>query len=181
MASVVATTEEGETAEVGIVGLEGFTGSLQLIGPAPVTTSCFMQLGGTAIRVPFEHMRMLFRTSEEIRDRVLEFVQKQGIVLSHVAGCNRFHEADARLARWLLMARDSTGSDILNFTQEFLGMMLATRRTTVSLVATNLQRTGAIEYSRGRVTILDGAKLESCACECYQITKRLSGNLYRRV
>ena len=180
MASIVATTEDGDTAEVGIIGLEGVVGSLHLIGPAPVSTSAFIQLAGTVLRVPHGELRKVFRSSEEVRDRILEFVQEQALVVSHIAGCNRLHEAEARLARWLLMARDRTGSDQLDFTQEFLGMMLGARRTTVSMVAASLQRLGVIDYVRGRVRILDGPKLEELACDCYQITKRLYASLYRR-
>lgn len=179
MASVVTTTEDGDTAEVGIIGTEGLIGSLHLIGPALVSTSAFMQLEGTVLRIPYADLQRLFRTSEEIRDHVLEFVQEQALTVSHIAGCNRLHESEARLARWLLMARDRTGSDVLNFTQEFLGMMLGARRTTVSLVAAALQRLGLIDYVRGRVTILDVQALEELACDCYQITKRLHANLYR--
>ena len=124
MASIVATTEDGDTAEVGIIGFEGVVGSLHLIGPAPVSTSAFIQLPGTVLRVPFTDLKKAFRDSEEIRDRILEFVQEQALVVSHIAGCNRLHEAEARLARWLLMARDRTGTDHLDFTQEFLGERL---------------------------------------------------------
>jgi CRP-like cAMP-binding protein len=179
MASVVATTEDGDTAEVGIIGSEGFVGAFHLIGPAVVSTTSYMQLEGSALRVPYEEFRKLFRSSEEIHDHVLELVQEQALTVSHIAGCNRLHEAEARLARWLLMARDRTGLNVLGFTQEFLGMMLGARRTTVSLVAANLQRVGAIDYVRGRVTIVDGEKLEELACDCYQITKNLHANLYK--
>jgi CRP-like cAMP-binding protein len=178
MASIVTVTEDGETAEVGVIGFEGVVGSLHLIGPATISTSAFMQLEGTVLRIPYEELRKAFRSSEEIRDRLLEFVQEQTLVVSHIAACNRLHEAEARFARWLLMARDRTGTDVLNFTQEFLGMMLGARRTTVSLVAASLQRLDVIRYTRGRVTILDGARLEELACDCYQITKGLHENLY---
>jgi CRP-like cAMP-binding protein len=180
MASVVATTEDGDTAEVGVIGSEGLVGALHLMGPATVSTHSFMQLEGSALRVPYEEFRKLFRSSEEIHDRVLEFVQEQALTVSHIAGCNRLHEAEARLARWLLMARDRTGSDVLGFTQEFLGMMLGSRRTTVSLVAAHLQRLGVIDYVRGKVTIMDAEKLEGVACDCYQIAKKLHANLYKK-
>jgi CRP-like cAMP-binding protein len=179
MVSIVATTEDGDTAEVGIIGVEGLIGSLHLIGPALVSTSAFVQLEGTVLRVPFGDLQQLFFSSEEIRGHVLEFVQEQALTVSHIAGCNRFHDAEARLARWLLMARDRTGAVVLDFTQEFLGMMLGSRRTTVSLVAATLQRLGAIEYVRGRVVILDASLLENLACDCYQIAKKLHNNLYR--
>ena len=76
------------------------------------------------------------------------------------------------------MVQDRTQLEQMNFTQEFLGMMLGSRRTTVTLIAKSLQRAGLIEYSRGRVTITNREDLESTACDCYQITKGLLQNLY---
>jgi CRP-like cAMP-binding protein len=155
-------------------------GSIHLLGPAPVSTESFMQLDGTGIRIPLSELQKAFRSSEEIRDRILESVQEQTLSVSQIAGCNRLHEAQARLARWLLMVQDRTRSDVLNFTQEFLGMMLGAQRTTVTLIAGNLQRSGLIEYRRGHVKILDRENLEEAACDCYQITKNLYVNLYKR-
>ena len=178
MASIVTAMEDGSTAEVGIVGREGLIGGMHIIGPAKVYTTAFIQLEGSALRIPLQHLRHAFRSSEEIRDRILEFYQEQTLTVSQIAGCNRLHEADERLARWLLMAADRTGSENLNFTQEFLAMMLGSRRTTVTLTAGALQRAGLIEYSRGRVRILNRENLESAACDCYRITKSLLTNLY---
>jgi CRP-like cAMP-binding protein len=173
MASVVASTGAGGTVEVGVIGHEGIVGAFHLLGPAPVSTASFMQLAGSGIRIPFAKLRAAFRSSEDIRDRILQFVQEQALTVSQLAGCNRLHEADERLARWLLMASDRTQSDTLNFTQEFLGMMLGAQRTTVTSVAGGLQERGFIEYKRGRVKILNREALEAAACDCYQITKQL--------
>ncbi len=178
IASIVSTTDEGDTAEVGVIGRDGLVGALHLLGPAVVSTSAFMQIEGEGIKVPLDHLQSLFNSSEEIRRRVLEFVQEQTLTVSQVAACNRLHDVEARLARWLLMARDRNDSDVLKLTQEFLGMMLASRRTTVTLVAGTLQRLGLIEYSRGKVKICDPVGLEQLACDCYQITKALQARLY---
>lgn len=180
IASVVAAMDDGSTAEVGLIGREGVVGSFHLLGPANVSTNCFIQLEGSSLRIPFGGLVHAFRSNEEIRDRALEFVQEQAISLSQLAGCNRLHESEERLARWLLMAQDRTGTDVLDFTQEFLGMMLGSRRTTVTLIAGVLQRSGLIEYRRGRVTILDREGLEATACDCYKITKQLYRGLYTR-
>ncbi len=179
IASVVTAMPDGGTAEVGLIGHEGLVGSFHLLGPAGVTTDCFIQLEATALRIPLRQLEMEFRTSEEIRDRVLEFVQNQALSLGQLAGCHRLHEAEERLARWLLMAQDRVQSGDLNFTQEFLAMMLGSRRTTVTAVAAELQRKGLIEYSRGCLRILNRQALEETACDCYQIIKRLYGSLYK--
>jgi CRP-like cAMP-binding protein len=180
IASVVTSMADGGTAEVGLIGSEGFVGSIHLLGPAPVYTNCFIQLEATALRIPFPKLQKAFQSSEEIRDRVLEFVQTQALSLGQLAGCHRLHEAEERLARWLLMAQDRVQSDDLNFTQEFLAMMLGARRTTVTMVAGALQRSGLIEYRRGRVKILDRESLEAAACDCYKVTKQLYVNLYQQ-
>ena len=180
IASVVTSMEDGDTAEVGLIGREGIVGSFHLLGPAKVSTGCFIQLTATALRLPFSELLRAFRTNEEIRDRILEFVQEQAVGLSQLAGCHRLHDAEERLSRWLLMAQDRTQSDVLNFTQEFLGMMLGARRTTVTVIAGVLQRSGLIEYQRGRVRIINRENLEAAACNCYQIMKELHAGLYSR-
>jgi CRP-like cAMP-binding protein len=179
IASVVAMMENGGMAEVGLIGREGVVGSFHLLGPARVSTSCFIQLEATALRIRFADFANIFRVNEEVRDRVLEFVQEQAVSLSQLAGCNRLHDNEQRLARWLLTAQDRTTTDTLHFTQEFLAMMLGSRRTTVTLIAGVLQRQGLIKYQRGRVKILKRAELEAASCDCYQITKELYANLYR--
>ena len=180
IASVVTAMPDGGTAEVGLIGSEGLVGSFHLLGPASVSTDCFIQLEATALRIPLRQLQKAFRSSEEIRDRVLEFVQSQALSLSQLAGCHRLHEAEERLARWLLMAQDRVQSDNLYFTQEFLAMMLGSRRTTVTVVAGELQRKGLIEYRRGHVKILDREALEEKACDCYQIIKQLYVDLYKQ-
>jgi CRP-like cAMP-binding protein len=179
MASIVTFASEGETAEVGIVGHEGMIGSLHLLGPGNVSSQAFIQIEGAAVRVPFTDMHQAFRSTEEIRDRVLEFIQQQAITTHQIAGCNRLHGARARLARWLLMAEDTTEWEVLDLTQELLATMLGARRSTVTMLARSLQRAGLIEYRRGHLRILDRPNLEAAACDCYDITKKMITNLYR--
>jgi CRP-like cAMP-binding protein len=178
-ASVVASSPEGDTAEVGLVGREGVVGGFHLLGPAKVPTECFIQLEATGLRITMAHLRHAFRTSPDINARILEFVQTQGLALGQIAGCHRFHEAEERLARWLLMAQDRAQSDTLNLTQEFLGMMLGARRTTVTMIAGAMQRSGLIEYNRGRVRIPNRENLEAAACGCYRVVKVLQDGLYK--
>ena len=179
IASVVTAMRNGSTAEVGLIGNEGLVGSLHLLGSLPVSTRCFIQLEGTGLRISMVVLKDAFQSSDEIRSRILEFVQEQALSVSQLAACQRLHEAEARLSRWLLMAQDRTQDDMLEFTQEFLAMMLGAQRTTVTTVAGALQRSGLIEYSRGQVKIIDRESLEEAACDCYQVTKRLYGKLYR--
>ena len=178
IASVVTATEECQSTEVHMVGREGRVGSLQLLGPGLVSTVCFMQAEGTALRIDFSRLQELFLTNDELRARILEFVQEQAITTAQIAGCHRLHSAEQRLALWLLIGSDRIQSDKLSFTQEFLAEMMGTRRTTVTAVATTLQREGLIQYQRGRITLLSRPKLEIAACYCYQVIRALYSNLY---
>lgn len=99
--------------------------------------------------------------------------------LGQIAGCNRLHSAEERLSRWLLTAFDRAGTEILEFTKEFLAQMLVARRTTVTLVAGILQSSGLITYERGRIRILSRDRLESAACTCYGILHQMHIGLYR--
>jgi CRP-like cAMP-binding protein len=179
MASIVTAMSDGTIAEVEIVGREGVVGGMHLLGPASVVTSCFMQIEGTGLRIEYPRLQDLFRANTEIRARILEYVQEQTLVVSQIAGCNRLHSAEQRLALWLLMASDRTSSDMLNITQEFLAEMIGTRRTTVTAIATILQRKDLMKYQRGRIRITNRADLEATACYCYQVIRNLHDCLYR--
>jgi CRP-like cAMP-binding protein len=178
IASVVSEMPEGGSVEVGMIGREGIVGALHILGPVAAPTHCFVQMEGTALRIPLAELRKFFEESAEIRDAILKLVQKEAMVLSQVAGCHRLHSAEERLARWLLMAQDQTQTDDLSFTQVLLANMLGSRRATVTLIAGALQRAGLIQYHRGHVTIVDRKGLEEAACDCYQIIKELRGDLY---
>lgn len=179
LASVVGSTSDGETAEVGIIGHEGVVGAVHLLGPALAPTDCFIQLPASVLKIPYPKLLQIFQTSEEVRTRILEFVQEQMLSLGQLATCNRLHGAEERLARWLLMVEDRIQSDKIDLTQEFLAQMLGAQRTTVTMVAGALQRSGLIEYKRGSVRILHRTELEAAACDCYGVTKKLYSNLYK--
>jgi CRP-like cAMP-binding protein len=179
VASVVVSMQEGGSAEVGLIGREGLVGALHIIGPTPAPAQCFIQMEGTAQRIRLEELKEMFLTSGELRQRVLEFVQQQAVTLEQIAACNKLHEAEERLARWLLMARDRADQDTMTMTQEFLADMLGTRRTTVTLVAGSLQQRGLIEYKRGKIKIVDRKGLAGAACDCYRVTKEALDKLYK--
>ncbi|HEX3572260.1 MAG TPA: Crp/Fnr family transcriptional regulator [Acidobacteriaceae bacterium] len=179
LASVVIGMPNGESAEVAFIGRQGLVGVPYLLGPALSSTRCMMQLSGSALRVPFSHLQYVFDNSSEVRGRVLDFVQEQAAVVAQIPGCNRLHNAEQRLTRWLLMAQDRTGYESLDFTQEYLSQMIATRRSTATLIAGALQERGLIRYSRGRIHILNRPGLETAACACYPIVKGLFDALYQ--
>jgi len=178
-ASVVVNLPEGSAAEVALVGREGVVGSLAVMGPSVPSTVCFIQQAGRGYKMRFSDLQTIFRESEDVRDRVLEAAQVQAMTTSQLAACNKLHDSEARLARWLLMVRDRTNDEFLPLTQEFLAEMLGTRRTTVALAAGSLQKAGFIKYSRGKVRILSAENLAEAACDCYAVVKRLYDGLYQ--
>ncbi|HEY4009816.1 MAG TPA: Crp/Fnr family transcriptional regulator [Acidobacteriaceae bacterium] len=173
LASVVSEMVDGGAVEVGMHGHEGVAGGLQVLGTKRSPVQCLMQVGGDGLRIPMRDLRSAVRASEEIRDALLEFVQTETLILTQVAACHRLHDAEERLARWLLMAQDRTGTEVLDLTQEFLAEMLGSRRATVTVIAGTLQRSGLIDYHRGQVTILDRSQMEEAACDCYRIIRNL--------
>ncbi len=179
IASIVGTMSTGACAEVGIWGKEGLVECFHLLGTARIPTRCFIQISGTALRMPFKELQKEFQENQELRECILQGVQSQGAILSQLAACNRLHEAEERLARWFLMVRDRMESDNFYLTQEFLAVMLGSRRTTVTAAAGTLQRKGLIRYSRGRIHIVDPAGLEDAACECYPTVREIYQNFYR--
>jgi CRP-like cAMP-binding protein len=168
----------GGSTEIGLWGREGIVESFHLLGDAQIPNRCIAQMESTALRIPFNELQKEFRENAELRDCVLRGVQSQSAIFGQLAGCNRLHEAEPRLARWLLMVRDRTESDTFYITQEFLAVMLGARRTTVTAAAGELQRKGLIHYSRGRITLSDPAGLEQVSCECYGTIRDLYSSFY---
>jgi CRP-like cAMP-binding protein len=179
--SIVSSMSDGTSAEVGIWGREGLVESFHLLGKAKSPARCFIQMEATALRMPYKELQKEFLESTELHDTVLQCVQTQGFILGQLVACNRLHEAEPRLARWLLMVRDRVDSDSYLLTQEFLANMLGARRTTVTAAAGSMQRRGLIKYSRGRIRIIDPKGLEATACECYKTVHSLYLNFYNTV
>lgn len=179
IATTVVTVSDGSMAEISVAGMDGVIGARSLLGPQPPVAQCFMQIQGSAMRLSMADARRLFAESEEFRTRVLEYVQAETYLTGQLAACNKLHQSTERLARWLLTAADRSGTDTLALTQESLAQMLGTRRTTVALVAGQMQREGKLRYRRGLVNIANREALTATACDCYAITKRLLDGLYR--
>jgi CRP-like cAMP-binding protein len=171
--SVVTYMQDGGAAEVGLVGKEGVVEAMHLLGSAASPTTAFVQVAGTALRIPFAMLQKQVFGSSPLLRGILEFVQRHNFTLTQIAACNGLHQIEERLARWLLMVQDRVDSPRFNLTQEFMADMLSARRTSVTLAAGSLQRSGLIEYRRGHIRILDREKLQNAACECYPIVRDL--------
>lgn len=171
MASLTNTFADGSQVEVGMFGFESIIGVSALMGTIQSLNRVYTQIAGDGFRCRFDRARAEFRRGERFQTLALRYVQAQLVAAMQSAGCNAKHEAEQRLARWLLICCDRTHSSSFYLSQEFLAEMLGTRRTTVTMAAIVLKDAGLISYSRGRITILDTAGLERKACECYRVIK----------
>jgi CRP-like cAMP-binding protein len=181
IAAVVTLMSNGVGAEVGLIGHEGLVEAVNLLGPAVSPTTAFIHSAGTALRMPFSELRERFvKHDGPLVQRVLECAQSHSFILCQLAACHGLHQIEERLARWLLMVCDRLESNRFDLTQEFVAEMLGARRTSVTLAAGVLQRSGLIEYRRGHIHIVDREGMERVACECYPIVRRLVANLYVR-
>ncbi len=178
--SVDALTNGGESVEVGVIGREGFAGVAALLGQTQMAHSVIMQGPGAGLRIRVGPVREEFLKGGPFAQLVHSFLYMQMVQMAQSVLCNRLHPVEARMARWLLTASDRTQSDILQLTQEFLAQMLGSRRSTVTVAAGQLQREGLIDYTRGRVRLVNRAGLEAKACECYQIVRTTYDKLIGR-
>jgi CRP-like cAMP-binding protein len=174
LASVLTVLTEGKSVEVGLTGKEGFVGLPLLVGFSTSPTRTVIQIDATGFRINARNLVLALRQSPGLMNRLQRYVQVLGMQGTQVAACNRLHEVDERLARWLLMCQDRIGSNFVALTQEFLAHMLGTRRASVTVAAGILQKAGLITYQRGHVNIVDRPKLEMACCECYEMMQQQS-------
>jgi CRP-like cAMP-binding protein len=175
LTSLVIETEDGRSVEVGIVGREGFVGVPLAAGLHFTPYRACVQANGNGFRIKAEVLEVTLSSTPNLRLRLNQYAQAQGMQVAQLAACNRLHEIDQRLARWLLMCQDRIGSDLLPMTHEFFAQMLGTGRPSVSLAAAVLQRAGFVQYARGTVKIIDRKGLEASACECYAVIQKFDG------
>jgi CRP-like cAMP-binding protein len=175
MASLVVLTSDGRSVEVAIVGKEGIVGTPLGVGLNRGPHRAVMQILGSGLRIKSSVLTDVLSAAPELRLIWNRYVLVQGLQVAQIAACNRLHEIEQRLARWLLMCQDRIDSETLRVTHEFLAQMLGTGRPSVSLAAGILQRGGLIENIRGTVTILNRPGLENAACECYVAMKHFNG------
>jgi CRP-like cAMP-binding protein len=167
--STDAVTAKGEQVEVGVIGREGFSGLPALFDQPQMSHSVVIQGSGEGYRIRSSVVRAEFLKGGMLQKLVHTFAYLQLVQITQSVLCNRMHEVEARLARWLLTSADRSETELLFLTQEFLSQMLGVQRSTVTVAAGDLQRNGLIGYSRGRIHILDRPGLIAKTCECYGI------------
>jgi CRP-like cAMP-binding protein len=167
--SVLNVMPDGKSVEVGLIGKDGFSAVPLVAGFRTSHTRTIIQTEGDGFRIDTTHLQSLLRECPVLERQIQRAAHLLGAQAVQVATCNRLHEVDERLARSMLMIQDRIGTNLLPLTQEFMAQMLGTRRSTVTVSAGTLQKAGLITYTRGRVTILDRARLEEAACDCYSM------------
>lgn len=178
MVSMVRTTGDGGTVEVGPVGRDGMVGLPVFLDAETDPLHAFAQvLPCQALRIGAEAFRTARDELPGLRSVIGRYTSWSHTGMAQWVACARLHEAHQRMARWLLMCHDRVDGHTFGLTHEFLAQMLGVRRPTVTLAAGLLQKAGLIHYSRGVVTILDRDGLEEIACECH----RISRDEYRRL
>ncbi len=169
--SLVVRLTHGETTEVAMVGNQSIFGASAVLGNSSALTTAIVTIGGTCSVLPIKRLREAIDRSATLRTTLILHEQSILVQAQQTAACNASHPTVARLARWLLRARDATGSDELQFTQESLGQMLGVHRNAVSFVACALKDKGVIQFSRAQIRIIDATGLEAVACECYAVVR----------
>lgn len=178
MASLVALSRDGRSVEVGIVGKEGMVGMDLVASLRRGTFRAIMQMAGSGLRIRAEVFQDVLQTAPTLRAELGRFALMHGMQVAQLAACNRLHEVEQRLARWLLMCQDHRDdSQLLPLTHEFLAQMLGTGRPSVSLAAGALENAGLIQNLRGSVKILNRKSLEEAACECYGVIQHFNDGL----
>ncbi|MFT8247157.1 Crp/Fnr family transcriptional regulator [Roseomonas sp. BN140053] len=172
--SMIATLEDGDAAEVGVIGYEGVAGIPVILGSDHDDLEAMVQCPGDALSIGTTALQEAMDADRVLRHLLLRYVLVHHGQVARTAACNGHHYTEQRLARWLLIAHDRSCGDDFPMTHELLGMMLAVRRAGVTVAAGSLQKAGLIRYERGRITITDRAGLENVSCECYGVVRRAS-------
>src|SRR5271170_6521663 len=177
MVSQVVVTKDGRTVEVGVVGNEGFVGAGLAAGLSRSSVREIMQIAGDGFRIMGNALERILRSTPQLHAILNRNTGLQGMQVAQTAACNRLHDIQQRLSRWLLMTQDRVHSGVLPITHDLIATMMGTDRSTVSLAAAVMQKKGMIEYVPGAVKIVNRRKLEKSACECYEVIRQFEDDL----
>jgi CRP-like cAMP-binding protein len=175
--SLLYVMADGASAEISVVGHEGIVGVSLFMGGETTPSRAIVQSAGSAYRLIGQHLKDEFHRNGELQILLLRYTQALITQMAQTAVCNRHHSVDQQLCRWLLLSLDRLSSSQLTMTQELIANMLGVRREGVTEAAGKLQKLDIIQYARGKITVLDRAKLELRCCECYAVVKKETNRL----
>jgi CRP-like cAMP-binding protein len=171
--------ENGASAEMSVVGKEGAIGVSMFIGGETTTTRALVQSAGSAYRLSGRRLKLEFERHGDMLHILLRYTQSLLTQMAQTAVCNRHHNVEQQLCRWLLLSLDRLPSNKLMVTQELIASLLGVRREGVTAAAGKLQKLGAIQYARGQITVLDRPLIEQLSCECYALVKQETDRILR--
>ncbi|TVQ21824.1 MAG: Crp/Fnr family transcriptional regulator [Spirochaetaceae bacterium] len=169
--SLLHVMEDGASGEIAVVGSEGVVGIALFMGGQTMPSRAVVQSAGSAYRLQGAVLTNEFNRSGALQHLLLRYTLALFAQMAQTAVCNRHHTVDQQLCRWLLLSLDRLSTNVLNMTQELIANMLGVRREGVTEAAGKLQKAGLIEYSRGKITVLNRPGLEDRVCECYQVVR----------
>lgn len=170
--SLIYVMENGDSAEISVIGNEGVLGTPLFLGGDSTPHRAVVQSSGSGFRLPAHLLKEEFNRNTNLHKLLLSYTQSLMTQMAQTAVCNRHHSVDQQLCRWLLLSLDRIPTNVLSMTQDLIANMLGVRREGVSVAAGKLQKLGVIEYHRGQLIIKDRVKLEELSCECYEVVKR---------
>jgi CRP-like cAMP-binding protein len=179
--SFVVPVSDGRSAEVGMVGREGFVGAPLAGGLDRSPHEALVQIAASAMRISAAALRDLLPSTPQLGILLTKYALIHGMQLAQTAACNRLHSLEQRLARWLLMTQDRVCSSVLPYTQDLLAIMLGTDRPSVTVAAGILQAKKSIRQLRGEIEITDRSQLKKSTCECYQVICEYNRELIDRL
>jgi CRP-like cAMP-binding protein len=177
IASMLYVMESGASAEISLVGNEGMVGIALFMGGESTTSRAIVQSAGHAYRLGGKEFKAEVNRHGVLMDLMLRYTQALITQMAQTAVCNRHHNIEQQLCRWLLLSLDRLRGNELVMTHELIANMLGVRREGVTEAAGKLHKLGIINYSRGHITVLDRAALERQSCECYEVVKRETDRL----
>lgn len=170
--SLLYVMENGDSAEIAVVGREGVVGISLFMGGESTPSRAVVQSAGLGYRLCSKSIKEAFSRNVAVMHLMLRYTQALITQMAQTAVCNRHHTLDKQLCRWLLLSMDRLRGDELVMTQELIANMLGVRREGVTEAALKLQAAGLIQYARGHITVLDRPGLEERTCECYAVVKK---------
>jgi len=170
--SLLYVLADGATAEIAVTGNEGLVGIALFMGGETTPSRAVVQSAGEGYRLRAVLLKREFERGGALQHLLLRYTQALITQMAQTAVCNRHHSVDQQLCRWLLLSLDRLPGDRLVMTQELIANMLGVRREGVTEAAGKLQADGLIEYSRGKITVIERERLENRVCECYAVVKR---------
>lgn len=170
--SLLYVMTNGASAEIAVVGNEGVIGVSLFMGGESTPSRAVVQSAGHAYRLSGQMVKEEFNRGGAVQHLLLRYTQALITQMSQTAVCNRYHSLDQQLCRWLLLSLDRLASNQLVMTQELIANMIGVRREGVTEAAGRLQTAGLIQYTRGRIVVVDRPGLERRTCECYAAVKK---------